>query len=74
MVLKFVLLLLLAPFFGAFEVMIPLSIIAMSVGMISGMAAAEGSIPDECIFVTGGMIGLAVSIAIYISNKKLLRL
>ncbi|MCH8313631.1 MAG: hypothetical protein IID17_11670 [Nitrospinae bacterium] len=74
MVLKFVLLLLLAPFFGAFEVMIPLSIIAMSVGMLSGMASAQGSVPDGCISVTGGIIGLAVSAAIYFSNKKLVRL
>jgi len=74
LVLKFVLLLLLAPFFGAFEVMIPLSITAMSVGMLSGMMSAHGSVPDGCIFVTGGMIGLAVSAAIYFSNKKLTRL
>ena len=74
MALKFVLLLLLAPFFGAFEVMIPLSIIAMSVGMLSGMAVAQGSVPDGCISVTGGMIGLTVAMAIYFSNKKLTRL
>ena len=74
MILKFVLLLGLAPFFGAFEVMIPLSIIAMSVGMLSGMASAHGGVPDGCIFVTGGIIGLAVSMAIYFSNKKLVRL
>ena len=73
MVLKFVLLLLLAPFFGAFEVMIPLSIIAMSVGMLSGMISAQGSVPAWCISVTGGIIGLTVSMAIYFSNKKLVR-
>lgn len=72
MVLKFILLLLLAPFFGAFEVMIPLSIIAMSVGMLSGMMS--GSVPAGCISATGGILGLAVSVAIYFSNKKLTRL
>ena len=71
MVFKFVFLLLLAPFFGAFEVMIPLSIIAMSVGMLAGMASAQGDVPTECISVTGGVIGLTVSTVIYFSNKKL---
>lgn len=72
--LKFILLILLSPFFGAFEVMIPLSVIAMSVGMLSGMASAEGGVSDGCIFVTGAMIGLAVSTAIYFSNRKLTHL
>lgn len=71
MLLKFALLLLLAPFFGAFEVMIPLSIIAMSVGMLSGMAAAQGGATAECISAVGGIIGLAISTAIYFSNNKL---
>jgi len=70
MVLQFILLILLAPFFGAFEVMIPVSIIAMVVGMLSGMAA--GSVPGECITATGGILGLTVAILIYFSNKKLL--
>lgn len=73
MVLKFILLILLAPFFGAFEVMIPLSIIAMSVGMLSGMAASQGSVPDGYISAAGGIMGLAVSSAIYFSNQRLLR-
>jgi len=71
LVFKFILLLLLAPFFGAFEVMIPLSIIAMSVGMLSGMMSAQGGVPEGCILVTGGIIGVAVSTVIYFSNKKL---
>jgi hypothetical protein len=71
MILKFIFLLLLAPFFGAFEVMIPLSIIAMSVGMLSGMATAQGGVPTECISVIGGVIGFAISTAIYFSNNKL---
>jgi hypothetical protein len=73
MTLKFFLLLLLAPFFGAFEVMIPLSIIAMSVGMLSGMVTAQGGVPVWCLTATGGIIGLAVSVAVYFSNKKQLR-
>jgi hypothetical protein len=71
MFLKFIFLLLLAPFFGAFEVMIPLSLIAMSVGMLSGMAAAQGGFSGACILAAGGIIGLAVSTVIYYSNKKL---
>jgi hypothetical protein len=74
MVLKFILLILLAPFFGAFEVMIPLSIIAMSVGMLSGMMAAQGSFSTEFTSITGAILGLAVSVAIYFSNKKLTHL
>jgi len=70
--LKFILLLGLAPFFGAFEVMIPLSVIAMSVGMLSGMMS--GSVPAWCIILTGTITGLAVSSAIYFSNKKLVHL
>ncbi len=73
MVLKFILLLLLAPFFGAFEVMIPLSLIAMSVGMLSGMSTTLGSIPVACIVATGGVLGFTVAVCIYFSNKKLLR-
>lgn len=72
MVLKFILLVLLAPFFGAFEVMIPLSLIAMTVGMLSGMATVHESVPSECIAVGGGMIGFSVAVGIYFSNKKLL--
>ena len=72
LVFKFTLLLLLAPFFGAFEVMIPLSVIAMSVGMLSGMAA--GNFNGGCVWITGGIMGLAVSTVIYFSNKKLTRL
>ena len=73
LVFKFILLLLLAPFFGAFEVMIPLSVIAMSVGMSSSMMSVQGDVPNECIWITGGIIGLAVSTVIYFSNKKLVR-
>ena len=73
MVLKFMLLILLAPFFGAFEVMIPVSLIAMMVGMLSGISAAQGSVPVECIVAVGGVLGFTVALLIYFSNKKLLR-
>ncbi len=71
MALKFALLILLAPFFGAFEVMIPLSIIAMIVGMTSGMAVSHGGIPQALIASGGGTIGFAIAVLIYYSNKKL---
>jgi hypothetical protein len=73
MILKFLLMICLIPFFGAFEVMIPLSIIAMMVGMLSGMATAHGSVPGWCITATGGVLGFTVAVYIYFSNKKLLR-
>lgn len=73
MALKFTLLILLAPFFGAFEVMIPVSLIAMIVGMGSGMAASEGSAPVWCITTIGGLTGWIVAMIIFFSNKNLLR-
>jgi len=71
MSLKFALLILLAPFFGAFEVMIPLSLIAMVVGMSGGMAAAHGSVAHGWIVGAGGVTGFIVAVVIYQSNKKL---
>ena len=73
MVLKFLLLIFLAPFFGAFEVMIPLGIIAMLVGMMSGMAAVHGGVPFWCIPAAGGIIGFVVAVLIYLANNKRVR-
>ncbi len=71
MALKFVLLIGLAPFFGAFEVMIPVSLIAMIVGMVSGMAATAGPIPAGCVYAAGGAIGFAIAGMVLRSNRKL---
>jgi len=73
MILKFMLLIILAPFFGAFEVMIPVGIIAMLVGMMSGMAATQASATEGCITATGAVLGFTVAVCIYFSNKKLQR-
>lgn len=73
MVLKFLLLILLAPFFGAFEVMIPVGIIAMLVGMMSGMAATQSRFTNGCIVAMGGILGFTVAVCIYLSNNKLQR-
>jgi len=66
----FFLTLLLMPFFGAFEVMIPLHIIGMITGMMVGMALTLGSTPTFCLTTLGGLTGITVAIIIYFSNKK----
>jgi hypothetical protein len=66
----FFLTLLLMPFFGAFEVMIPLHIIGMITGMMVGMALTLGSTPTVCLTTLGGLTGITVAIIIYFSNKK----
>ena len=66
----FFLTLLLMPFFGAFEVMIPLHIIGMITGMMVGMALTLGSTPTLCLTTLGGLTGITVAIIIYFSNKK----
>lgn len=71
MTLKFVLMIPLIPFFGAFQVMIPLSIIGMLTGMLGGMAAAMGSVPDSWITAGGATLGLAVSALVLLSDKNL---
>ena len=58
---------LLMPFFGAFEVTIPLGIIGMTVGMTTGMLSLSGN----AAISLGGSVGLIVSTIIYFSNKQL---
>jgi len=65
------LMLILMPFVGAFEVMIPLHINGMFVGMSAGMLATLPSILSYEITLGGAGIGLFVSIYIYFSNKFL---
>ena len=73
MLVKFPLMFLLVPLFGAFEVMIPLSIIAMLAGMASGMAATVDATPHLSAVSMGAIIGLAVVIAVQITNRKFAR-
>lgn len=70
MVLHLVLMFLLVPFFGAFEVMVPLHIIGMIVGMAGGMATTM-NISTYWITWAGGVTGWIVAVGIQYSNKKL---
>jgi len=63
---------LLMPFFGAFEVMIPLGIIGMTVGMTVGMLT--GILSGTALIALGGSVGFIVSAIIYFSNKRLTEL
>lgn len=60
---------LLMPFFGAFEVMIPLGIIGMTVGMAAGALSTLTS--GNIVIASGGVIGFIISAIIYFSNKRL---
>ena len=69
MVLTMPLTIVLMPFFGAFEVMIPLGIIGMTVGMIAGILSI--AISSNIIIAAGGLIGLIIATIIFFSNKRL---
>ncbi|PIP71932.1 MAG: hypothetical protein COW89_09195 [Nitrospinae bacterium CG22_combo_CG10-13_8_21_14_all_47_10] len=60
---------LLMPFFGAFEVMIPLGIIGMTVGMTAGALSTLTS--GNIVIASGGVMGFIISAIIYFSNKRL---
>ena len=61
---------LLMPFFGAFEIIIPLGIIGMGVGMTAGMLSAIPSISGYAVITWGDIAGFLVSTIIYFSNKR----
>ena len=71
MVMMLVMMLLLMPFFGAFEVMIPLHANGMVVGMTSGMLSTLPFITSNHLITLGALIGFLVSLSIYYSNKYL---
>lgn len=62
---------LLMPFFGAFEVVIPLGIIGMGVGMTAGMLSAIPDISGLTVIAWGDLAGLLVALIIYFSNQQL---
>jgi len=62
---------LLMPFFGGFDVIIPLGIIGMGVGMTAGMLSAIPNISGYTVIAWGDCAGLLVAIIIYDSNKHL---
>jgi hypothetical protein len=72
MVLVLPLKILLMPFVGAFEVMIPLAIIGMGVGMTAAMLCTVPTISGYTVIAWGDLVGLAVSTLIYRSNKILI--
>jgi hypothetical protein len=59
----------LMPVFGAFEVMIPLGIIGMTVGMSTGMLSKIAN--SNIVISFGALTGLIVATIIYFSNKYL---
>ena len=72
MVLVLPLKILLMPFVGAFEVMIPLGIIGMGVGMTTGMLSAIPAISGYAVIAWGDLAGFTVAMLIYFSNKHLI--
>jgi hypothetical protein len=56
------------PLFGAFEVMIPLGIIGMTVGMGAGMLSTIVS--SNIVIASGALTGLFVATIIHFSNKR----
>ena len=72
MVLVLPLKILLMPFVGAFEVMIPLGIIGMGVGMTAGMLSAIPGISGYVVIAWGNLAGCMVAVIIYFSNKRLI--
>ena len=59
----------LMPILGAFEVMIPVSIIGMIVGMSSGMLS--NIVASDIVITSGALTGFTVSTIIHFSNKNL---
>ena len=59
----------LMPVFGAFEVMIPVSITGMIVGMSSGMLS--NIVASNIVITSGALIGFIVATTIHFSNKNL---
>ncbi len=62
---------LLMPFFGAFEVVIPLGIIGMGVGMTAGMLSTIPDISGYALIAWGDSAGFLVATILYFSNKHL---
>ena len=59
----------LMPLFGAFEVMIPLAIIGMTVGMGAGMLSFA-IVASNIVITFGAMTGLLIATIVYFSNKR----
>ena len=59
----------LMPLFGAFEVMIPLAIIGMTVGMGAGMLSFT-TVSSNIVIASGALTGLIVATIVYFSNKR----
>ncbi len=70
MLIQIFLLIVFMPFFGPFEVMIPVSIICMAVGMLSGMAVTHTALSVVHIISIGGFIGLGIAFLVDRSNRK----
>ncbi|QPJ65573.1 MAG: hypothetical protein G3M78_09275 [Candidatus Nitrohelix vancouverensis] len=62
------LVILLVPLFGAFEMMIPLHLIAMPAGMLGGMLAEHS--PQFCIAGAGALWGTVIFFIIWFYDRK----
>jgi hypothetical protein len=62
---------LLAPFCGAFQVMMPLGLIGMPLGMAVAMAHAAGTAPPGPAMLAGAGFGLAIAFYIRSSDRRL---
>ena len=69
MLLVILLKIVLMPLFGAFEVMIPLAIIGMTMGMGAGMLSFV-NVASNIIIAFGAVSGLLVATIVYFSNKR----
>ena len=69
MTLALILKIALMPVFGAFEVMIPVSITGMIVGMSSGMLS--NIVASNIVIIFGALTGFIVATIIHFSNKNL---
>jgi hypothetical protein len=59
----------LMPLFGTFEVMIPLAIIGMTVGMGAGMLSFS-AFSSNIVIASGALTGLIITTIVYFSNKR----
>ncbi len=71
MVLQFIITMILMPFFGAFEVMIPLSLIGMPAGMMGAMCQPVFGVTYFDVLIIGELYGLLIAYLVYRSNLSL---
>ena len=58
---------------GSFEVMIPMALVNMTVGMLSGMVVTRTPAPAGSLILAGAVTGLIIYGLVWNSNRKLTR-